>query len=66
VDKFHIKNKCMLLDLERRGKHGGGGGEIYGSDVVDGVSHPSSTPEPLTPQPSLLFELGIWSSSAAT
>jgi hypothetical protein len=44
----------------------GGGGEIYGSDVVDGVSHPSSTPEPLTPQPSLLFELGTWSSSAAT
>jgi hypothetical protein len=43
-----------------------GGGEIYGSDVVDGVSHPSSTPELLTPQPSLLFELGTWSSSAAT
>jgi hypothetical protein len=31
-------------------------GEIYGSDVVGGVSDPSSTPEPLTPQPSLMFD----------
>jgi hypothetical protein len=53
VDKFHIGNKCLLLDRERRGKHGRGG--IYGSDAVGGVSDPSSTPESLTPQPSLMF-----------
>jgi hypothetical protein len=31
-------------------------GKIYGSNVVSGVSNPSSTLEPFTPQPSLLFE----------
>jgi hypothetical protein len=31
-------------------------GKIYGLDVVGGVSDPSSTPKPFTPQPSLLFE----------
>jgi hypothetical protein len=31
-------------------------GNIYGSDVVGGVSDPSSTPESFAPQPSLLFE----------
>jgi hypothetical protein len=31
-------------------------GKIYGSDAVGGVSDPSSTPEPLTPKPSLMFD----------
>jgi hypothetical protein len=31
-------------------------GKIYGSDAVGGVSDPSSTPKPLTPQPSLMFD----------
>jgi hypothetical protein len=31
-------------------------GKIYGLDAVGGFSDPSSTPEPLTPQPSLMFD----------
>jgi hypothetical protein len=31
-------------------------GKIYGSDAVGEVYDPSSTPEPLTPEPSLMFD----------
>jgi hypothetical protein len=44
------------VPVARSGKKRKAWRKIYGSDAVGGVSDPSSIPEPLTPQPSLMFD----------